>query len=586
MDFLPASRQEIEDLGWAQPDFVLVTGDAYVDHPSFGVAIIGRLLQKNGYKIAILSQPDWKTSSDFRTFGRPRLGFLVSSGSVDSMVNNYTVMGRRRKKDAFSPGGVPGRRPNRAVIVYANMARQVYKDCPVVIGGLEASLRRLGHYDFWDDRVRRSILLDAKADLLIYGMAERAVLEVASALNDGFSIRDIVWINGTVFRTKSPAKDTIILPDFDSLSLKHEYVKSFLLQYHNSEHMNARALAERYADGVYVVQNPPQPPLNQTELDELYAMPFTRLVHTDVQVAGVPAAEEVKFSITACRGCFGDCSFCALTCHQGRLVTGRSKEAIVKEAVMLTHMPDFKGYIHDVGGPTANFRRSACDKQAASGACPERSCLFPGPCKNLDTDHSEFMDILRAVRALPGVKKVFLRSGLRYDYLMAAPDRIKILKEICEYHVSGFLKTAPEHVSSRVLCCMRKPDISVYEQFSALFSDANKDLGKEQYILPYFISSHPGCELDDAVDLALFLKKTGWTPDQMQDFYPSPGTAACCMYYTGIDPFSGTEVFVARSKDEKRLQRALLQLNKPGNRKLVKKALEKSGRTDMSKQLF
>jgi uncharacterized radical SAM protein YgiQ len=582
MEFLPASREESEILGWLQPDFVLVTGDAYVDHPSFGSAIIGRLLEKHGYKVAVLSQPDWKNPDDFRKFGRPRLGFLITSGCVDSMVNNYSVMKRRRKRDVYSPEGVAGRRPDRAIIVYSNVARQAYRDCPIIIGGLEASLRRLGHYDYWDNKLRRSILLDSKADILIYGMGERGILEVAEALNDGFSSRDITWVRGTVFRQKTAPDESVILPDFHLLEDRSEYVRSFKLQYDNSESVNAQTLAEGYGDGLFVVQNPPQAPLGRAELDELYDLPFMRETHPLFdRGTGVPALTEVKFSICASRGCFGNCSFCALTYHQGRLVTSRSKKSIVSEGEKLSKMADFKGYIHDVGGPTANFRGPACDRQETKGTCLRRDCLFPSPCERLAADQSEFLAVLRGLRSIPGVKKVFIRSGLRYDYIMADPAHEEIIREICEFHVSGILKVAPEHVVPEVLKRMRKPGVEVYELFAKEFRKANESLGKEQYLLPYFISSHPGSGLNEAVDLALYLRRSGFVPEQSQDFYPSPGTAGACMYYTGIDPFTGEQVYSPRTEEDKRLQWALLHFNKRENRRTVEKALSMAGRREV-----
>jgi uncharacterized radical SAM protein YgiQ len=579
---LPATAEEMKELGWLQADFVLVTGDAYVDHPSFGAAIVGRLLEKQGYKVAVLAQPDWRNGADFKRFGRPRLGFLITSGCVDSMVNNYSVMKRRRKKDAYSPGGVSGKRPDRAVVVYANKAREAYKGCPVILGGLEASLRRLAHYDYWSNSLRRSILLDSKADLLIYGMGERAVVEVAAALNDGFAARDVTWVAGTTFRSALPPEGAVLLPGYDALTAhdtaQEAYVESFKVQCANNEAVGARPLAERYGDRLFVIQNPPQKPLSPKELDETYELPFTRRVHPLFDKdGGVPAAEEVRFSITANRGCFGNCAFCALAFHQGRLVVGRSKASIVNEAKALTAAEGFKGYIHDVGGPTANFRKAACSKQESRGSCQERDCLFPEPCARLDVSHDEFLDILRAIRALPKVKKVFIRSGVRHDYLMADPKRKEIIRELCAHHVSGILKVAPEHASPRVLTRMRKPSIDVYESFAAEFRAANKALGKNQYLLPYFISAHPGSGLAEAVELALFLRRTGFVPEQAQDYYPSPGTAAACMYYAGTDPFTGEDVYVARSEDERRMQRALLQFNRPENRRLVLKALKIAG---------
>ena len=609
--FLPVNRRDMNERGWGQADFVLVTGDAYVDHPSFGTAIISRLLESRGYRVAILAQPDWRSAEDFKRFGRPRLGFLINGGNVDSMVNNYSVFRRRRKRDVYAPGGAAGRRPDRAVIVYSNRAREAYRDVPIVIGGLEASLRRFAHYDYWDDQVRRSILMDSRADLLIYGMGERAVLEVAEALDSGLEASDISWIRGTCVKAK-PAdrggslymeEDDIVLPAYDSLqadqddakaieAAKTAYAKSFALQYRSNDAVTGKRVLEEYADGTFVVQNPPQPPLEEMELDDLYALPFMRTYHPSYEKeGGVPAISEVKFSITANRGCFGGCAFCAITYHQGREVRSRSKGSIVREAELMTRDPAFKGYIHDVGGPTANFHHPSCRKQLTHGMCGSKDCLFPKPCSQLDTDHSAYIDVLRAVRAVPGVKKVFVRSGVRFDYLMADMKKRKggrkgssggqFLEELCAHHVSGVLKVAPEHASHEVLKQMHKPDISVFDAFASEYKSINRELGLKQYMIPYFISSHPGSTLDDAVELALYMKKTGFVPDQVQDFYPTPGTLATCMYYTERDPFTGRPVYVARDPEEKRMQRALLHFHKRENRGLVLKALRKAGREDL-----
>ena len=609
--FLPVNRRDMNERGWEQADFVLVTGDAYVDHPSFGTAIISRLLESRGYRVAILAQPDWRSAEDFKRFGRPRLGFLINGGNVDSMVNNYSVFRRRRKRDVYAPGGAAGRRPDRAVIVYSNRAREAYRDVPIVIGGLEASLRRFAHYDYWDDQVRRSILMDSRADLLIYGMGERAVLEVAEALDSGLEASDISWIRGTCVKAK-PAdrggslymeEDDIVLPAFENLqadpddakaieAAKTAYAKSFALQYRSNDAVTGKRVLEEYADGTFVVQNPPQPPLEEMELDDLYALPFMRTYHPSYEKeGGVPAISEVKFSITANRGCFGGCAFCAITYHQGREVRSRSKGSIVREAELMTRDPAFKGYIHDVGGPTANFHHPSCRKQLTHGMCGSKDCLFPKPCSQLDTDHSAYIDVLRAVRAVPGVKKVFVRSGVRFDYLMADMRKRKgsrksssggqFLEELCAHHVSGVLKVAPEHASHEVLKQMHKPDISVFDAFASEYKSINRELGLKQYMIPYFISSHPGSTLDDAVELALYMKKTGFVPDQVQDFYPTPGTLATCMYYTERDPFTGRPVYVARDPEEKRMQRALLHFHKRENRGLVLKALRKAGREDL-----
>lgn len=575
--------------GWDQVDFVLVTGDAYVDHPSFGTAIISRVLESHGFRVAILSQPAWDDAHDFSRFGKPRLGFLINSGNVDSMVNHYSVFKHRRRRDVYSPGGKSGRRPDRAVIVYCNRAREAYKDVPVIIGGLEASLRRLGHYDYWDNKVRRSILMDSRADILIYGMGERACAEIAEALEAGIQAQDITWINGTCVRMKDPyiQDDDVILPDFESIKTsKEEYCRSFALQYRSNEPVNGRRLIERYDNNSYIVQNPPQPPLERDELDILYELPFMRDYHPSYEEeGGVPAIEEVKFSITANRGCFGGCAFCAITYHQGREVRSRSRESIVQEAELLKQQDGFKGYIHDIGGPTANFRNPSCEKQKKYGMCQHKDCLFPKPCSQLEADHTEYIDVLKAVRELDGIKKVFIRSGIRYDYMLADKDK-SFMKELCMHHVSGVLKVAPEHISPRVLKNMRKPAKEVFDRFSAEYSRMNKKLGKKQYMIPYFISSHPGSTLQDAVELALYMKETGFVPDQVQDFYPTPGTLATCMYYTEMDPFTMKKVYVAKTEEEKKMQRALMHFNKRENRKTVIKALQKAGREDLVEVLL
>lgn len=587
--FLPINKKEMNKRGWEQVDFVIVTGDAYVDHPSFGTAIIGRILESYGFKVAVLSQPDWKTAESFKIFGKPRLGFLINSGNVDSMVNHFSVFKHRRKKDAYSPGGEAGKRPDRAVIVYSNRVREAYKDVPIIIGGLEASLRRFGHYDYWDDKVRRSILMDSRADLLIYGMGEKAVIEIAEALDSGLEVKDITWINGTCFRCKSPdIYDTdVILPEFSEItSSKDAYCRSFALQYRSNDSVSGERFIEKYDDNNYIVQNPPQEPLEREELDHLYELPFMRDYHPIYEKAGgVPAIEEVKFSITANRGCFGGCAFCAITYHQGREVRSRSKESIVNEATLFTEMDSFKGYIHDIGGPTANFRMPSCEKQKKNGMCRNKDCLYPKPCSQLNADHSEYMDVLKAVRELDGVKKVFIRSGIRYDYMLADKNT-GFLKELCMHHVSGILKVAPEHASEKVLKNMRKPSIKVFDKFSEQYKNMNRTLGKKQFMVPYFISSHPGSTLEDAIELALYMNKTGFVPDQVQDFYPTPGTLATCMYYTEKDPFTMKPVYVAKSVEEKKMQRALLHFNKKENRDTVKKALRKAKREDLIKELL
>lgn len=591
MAFLPVTREDMKALGWEQPDFVLVTGDAYVDHPSFGHAIISRVLESRGYKVAVLPQPEWRSPEDFRRFGRPRLGFLISSGNVDSMVNHFSVFKRRRRTDIYSPGGKAGHRPDRAVIVYSHRAREAYKDVPIILGGLEASLRRHAHYDYWEDKLRRSILLDSKADLLVYGMGEKAIVEIADALDSGIEVKHISWIPGTAYRrtistdrleSLFPGQEPVLLPSWEEVSnSKKAYADSFRIQYRNNDSFYGKTLVELYGESNAVVANPPMPSLETLDLDDIYELPYEGNWHPMYEAAeGVPAIDEVKFSISANRGCFGGCAFCALAYHQGREVRGRSKESIVKEAEALTQRPDFKGYIHDIGGPTANFRSPACDKQLAFGVCKEKDCLYPQPCRKLLVDHKEYLDILRSVRSLPGVKKVFIRSGIRYDYVMA-DESGEFLEEICRHHVSGTLKVAPEHISPRVLARMRKPPKEVFEAFSKRYKEINERVGKKQYLIPYLISSHPGSTLEDAVELALYLKKSGFVPDQVQDFYPTPGTLATCMYYTEIDPLTGETVYVAKDIKEKKLQRALLHFHKKENRFLVKEALERVGRKDL-----
>ena len=593
--FLPVTMKEMKERGWQQADFVLVTGDAYVDHHSFGTAIIGRLLERYGYKVAVLPQPDYKSAEDFQRFGRPRLGFLINSGVVDSMVNNYSVFKHRRKTDEYAPGGKAGKRPDRALIVYTNRAREAYKDVPVIIGGIEASLRRLGHYDYWSDKVRRSILLDSKADLLIYGMGERAIVEIAEALDSGIAARDITWVRGTCYRAKdlsiaesSGEEGLKILPSFDEISTdKKAYARSFAVQFKNNDSISAVTLAEKYSDTVYVVQNPPQPPLEREELDDIYSLPFENEWHPMYdEMGGIPAFKEIKFSVVSSRGCFGGCSFCALTYHQGRQVRSRSKESIVAEVKILTEKEDFKGYIHDVGGPTANFRQPACKKQLKSGVCTHKDCLYPAVCPNIEPNHSEYLDVLRTVRAVDGVKKVFIRSGIRYDYLMADPKCDEFIAELCQNHVSGTLKVAPEHISDRVLYYMRKPSAKVFLEFDKKYKETNRKMGKKQYLIPYLISSHPGSTLKDAVELAVFLKKYGFVPDQVQDFYPTPGTLSTCMYYTELDPLTMKPVYVAKNMEEKRMQRALIHYNRKENRDLVLKALKKTGNIDLARYLL
>lgn len=584
MPFLPVSKQDMEQRGWDEVDIVIVTGDAYVDHPSFGTAIISRLLERFGYKVAVLAQPDYHSCDDFKRFGRPKLCFMIGSGSVDSMVNNYSVFRKKRKADVYSPGGKAGSRPDRAVIVYCNRAREAYKDVPIIAGSLEASLRRFAHYDYWDDDIRRSILLDSRADLLIYGMGERATIEICEALKAGIDIKDIHWIRGTSYVSKELPydPDLIMLPDYEEIKRsKKAYCDSFVLQHENSDHINGCALAEKYDNNIYVIQNPPQPPLERNELDDLYDMDFERTYHPVYEKqGGVPAIKEVRFSITANRGCFGGCSFCAITLHQGRQVRSRSGESVVREAKKLTQLDDFKGYIHDVGGPSANFHNPACEKQLTEGVCKKKDCLWPRPCRAMKIDHSEYIDVLRAVRNIDGVKKVFIRSGVRYDYAVADKDHT-FINELCEHHVSGTLKVAPEHVCPGVLDLMRKPSIEVFEKFKDEYESINRRLGKKQFMIPYLISSHPGCTLDDAIELALYLKEMHFVPDQVQDFYPTPGTMSTCMYYAEMDPYTKKKIYVAKNMQDKREQRALMHFNKKENADTVRKALEKAGRRDL-----
>ena len=582
--FLPATKEELRERGITQPDFVYVIGDAYVDHPSFGPAIIGRVLESHGYSVAILAQPDWKDPKSIQVYGEPRLAFLVSSGNMDSMVNHYSVSKKRRKTDAFTPGGVMGKRPDRADMVYSNLIRHVYKHVPIILGGIEASLRRMAHYDYWADGFKRSLLLDSGADLISYGMGERSIVEIADALASGISIRDLTFVNGTVYKPshKEDIYDAIFLPDYESMKAdKTLYAKSFGIQQKNADPIRGKRMAEQYSEHLFIVQNPPAKPLSQEEMDEIYDLPFQRAVHPSCLTQGeVPAFSEIKFSLASCRGCFGACSFCALTFHQGRIIQARSHESLLREARAMTKDKDFKGYIHDVGGPTADFRQPACDKQLKAGACPERQCLFPKPCPNLKADHSDYISLLRKLRAIPGVKKVFIRSGIRFDYVLADPNQ-SFLKELCEYHVSGQLKVAPEHVSDAVLAKMGKPNRSVYEEFCRRYKKMNETLQKKQYLVPYLMSSHPGSTLKEAVELAEYCRDLGYMPEQVQDFYPTPSTMSTCMYYTGLDPRTMEKVYVPKNPHEKAMQRALIQYRDPKNRELVQEALEKCGRRDL-----
>ena len=582
--FLPICKKDMDERGIQQLDFVYVIGDAYVDHPSFGHAIISRVLEAHGYTVGIISQPDWKDDHSISILGEPRLGFLVAAGNMDSMVNHYTVSKKRRSTDAYTPGGVMGKRPDYATITYCNLIRRNYKKTPIIIGGIEASLRRLAHYDYWSDSLKRSILLDSGADLLLYGMGERSIVEVADALNSGLLVRDITFIDGTVYKTrkKEDIYDAIFLPDYSELKAdKKNYAKSFYVQYQNTDPFSGKRLAESYDYKTFVVQNPPSKPLTIAEMDDVYALPYMRTYHPSYEKAGgVPAISEVKFSLVSNRGCFGGCSFCALTFHQGRIIQVRSHESIIEEAKMLTKEPDFKGYIHDVGGPTANFRAPACKKQLQHGACPNKQCLFPKPCDNLIADHRDYRALLKQLRALPGVKKVFIRSGIRFDYLLADKDQ-SFLKELCEYHVSGQLKVAPEHISDAVLKYMGKPENSVYRRFVQSYQKMNEKIGRKQFLVPYLMSSHPGSTLKEAVELAEFLRDFGYMPEQVQDFYPTPSTLSTCMYYTGVDPRTLEPVYTAVNPHEKAMQRALIQYRNPKNYELVSEALHKAGRTDL-----
>ena len=583
-EFLPISKKDMDARGWTQCDFVYIIGDAYVDHPSFGHAIISRVLESAGYKVGILSQPDWRDPASVTALGEPRLGFLVSGGNMDSMVNHYSVSKKHRQTDAFTPGGVMGKRPDYAVTVYCNLIRRTYKKTPIIIGGIEASLRRLAHYDYWSDKLKRSILLDAQADLLLYGMGERSIVEVAEALNDGMDIHDVTYIDGTVFRVREPDPNLpcLRLPDYASLAADpRKYAESFYLQYCNTDPFSARRLLEPYGEHEFVVQNPPQKPLSQAEMDRIYALPYCRTYHPSYEKrGGVPAISEVRFSLASNRGCFGACSFCALTFHQGRIIQTRSHESLLHEAEAMTHEKDFKGYIHDVGGPTANFRQPACKKQLTKGACPNRQCLFPEPCKNMIADHSDYVALLRKLRKLPGVKKVFIRSGIRFDYLLADKSET-FFHELVRYHISGQLKVAPEHVSDHVLEKMGKPRHAVYLQFLEKYKKINEQEHMKQFVVPYLMSSHPGCTLRDAVELAEYLRDTGHEPEQVQDFYPTPSTLSTVMYYTGLDPRTMEKVYVPKNPHEKAMQRALMQYRNPANYALVKEALVKAGRTDL-----
>jgi len=581
--FLPICRQDMEQRGWEQVDFVLVTGDAYVDHHSFGAAIISRVLESKGYKVGIIAQPGWKSTEDFQKLGRPRLGFMVTAGNMDSMVNHYSVNKKGRDKDAYSPGGKMGFRPDRATIVYCNRLREAYKDIPIIIGGIEASLRRFAHYDYWSNSVRKSMLVDSSADLLVYGMSEKQIVEIANCLNDGFEAKYIRHIPGTCYVADhlEEVSDYVQIPSFKQVTeQKTKYTEAFRVQYQQQDPITGKTIIQQH--GVkYLVQNKPEIPLTREELDRVYALPYQKNYHPVYEKdGGIPALEEVKFSIVSSRGCFGSCSFCAITFHQGRIVQSRSEDSIVQEAIELTQDADFKGYIHDVGGPTANFRKPACERQLKKGSCQDKQCLHPSVCKNLKIDHQEYLQILRKLRALPKVKKVFVRSGLRYDYIMA-DKKDTFLKELIQHHISGQLKVAPEHVSPKVLHYMGKPAGKTYEQFRKKFFKINDDLGKKQFIVPYLMSSHPGSTIEAAIELAEYLRDTHYQPEQVQDFYPTPGTLSTSMFYTGIDPLTMQTVYIPKSKTEKAMQRALLQYRNPKKYQLVQAALVQANRTDL-----
>ncbi len=581
--FLPVSRQDMARMGIEQLDFVYVCGDAYVDHPSFGAAIISRVLVSHGYSVGMIPQPNWRDPASVQILGEPRLGFLVSAGNMDSMVNHYTVSRKHRQKDAYTPGGEMGKRPDRAAMVYSNLIRQTYKKTPIILGGIEASLRRMAHYDYWSDSLRRSVLMDCGADLISYGMGEKSIVEIADALDSGIPISELNFVAGTVFKTKNIENvyDVMLLPSYEEMQRdKREYARSFQLQSENTDPFNGKRLAEQY-DTVYVVQNPPSPPLTQEEMDDVYDLPYMRTWHPMYDAAGgIPAISEVKFSLISNRGCFGGCNFCALTFHQGRILQTRSHESILKEAKQMTEEKDFKGYIHDVGGPTANFRHPSCRKQLERGVCKHRQCLFPEPCPNLYVDHKDYIALLRKVRALPRVKKVFVRSGVRFDYVVADKSDV-FLRELVQYHISGQLKVAPEHVSDNVLQALGKPRHAVFEEFVRRYKAMNKQCGMDQYLVPYLMSSHPGCRMKDAVKLAEYLRDIGHQPEQVQDFYPTPSTVSTCMYYTGVDPRTMQPIYVPKDPHEKAMQRALMQFRAPRNRDLVEEALHIAHREDL-----
>jgi len=582
-EFLPISKEDLKKIKIEQLDFIIVSGDAYVDHPSFGTAIIGRTLEAQGFTVGIIAQPRWNDCEDFKKLGKPKYGFLVNSGNIDSMVNHYTAAKKTRREDLYSPGGAAGHRPDRAIIVYCNRIREAYKDAAIAIGGIEASLRRFAHYDYWDNKVRRSILVDSKADLLMYGMGEKTIIQIAELLRYGASIKNITTVRGTCYLTKdiSGIKNGVTVPSFEEVSTdKKAYGNAYKLEYYEQDSINGRTIIQKYGDR-YLVQNPPQEDLTQAEMDMTYDLPYTRTYHPTYEAkGGIPAIQEVEFSITSHRGCFGSCSFCALTFHQGRVIQNRGQESIIQEAKLLTTLPNFKGYIHDVGGPTANFRHRACKKQIEHGTCKNKQCMFPAPCKNLIIDHTEYLSLLKKVRNLPGIKKVFVRSGIRYDYLIHDKND-SFFKELCEHHISGQLKVAPEHVVPRVLNQMGKPTKEIYDRFVNKYFQINDKLDKKQFLVPYLMSSHPGSDLNAAIELAEYIKQMGYTPEQVQDFYPTPGSLSTTIYYTGVNPITGEEVYVPTTSEEKDMQRALIQFAVPKNHLKVKKALIKAHREDL-----
>ncbi len=585
-EFLPINKEDMEKRGWDRVDFAYVIGDAYVDHSSFGPAIISRILESKGYRVGIISQPDWKDKNSINVFGKPRLGFLVSAGNMDSMVNHYSVAKKRRNQDAYTPGGIIGKRPDYATVVYSNLIRQTYKDIPIIIGGVEASLRRMAHYDYWSDSFKRSVLLDSQADILLYGMGEKSIVEVADALAGGLAAKDITYIKGSVYKAKNLSSindEYIELPSYPEMAEKKvRYAASFAVQYENTDPFTAKILVEKYDDNTYIIQNTPQTPLTTAEFDEVSELPYTRMPHPSYEaLGGVSAVTEVKFGLTANRGCFGSCSFCSIAFHQGRILQTRSEESLIREAKLFANEPDFKGYIHDVGGPTANFRHPSCKKQLTHGTCKNRQCLFPTPCKNMTVDHESYMRLLRKLRALPHVKKVFIRSGIRFDYLLQDPKCDSIIKELAEHHISGQLRVAPEHISDTVLNFMGKPKSAVYKDFVKRFDRINEESGKKQYVVPYLMSSHPGCTLKESIKLAEYLHSTGHMPEQVQDFYPTPSTVSTCMYYTGYDPRTMEKVYSAKNPHVKAMQRALMQYRLPQNYELVKEALIAAGREDL-----